>query len=204
MDSQTPGAEGQSLSVRFRLIGPDGQPQMETDQVVDSGSPGNHWLAEIACDPNGGFLIVGSNSEPNGTFGVFAQRYRADGSPQGAAVQMNAQEDGGQTFPSVAIDQSGSAIIVWEDHRGFGTPEESYGITARRLNPDEMSPAAPEITIIRSMSDVTLPVVSVDPETGRAVIAATQSQGRAVLFELDPDDDTVRTVNVSEWEPRTT
>ncbi len=197
-DSQRAGREGQNLSMRLRVVGAEGLPASDDEQIVDTGMPGNHWLADVACDPAGGFIVVGSNSEENGTFGVFAQRYTQDGRIRGTPIQMNEDPQGNQTFPSIAIDESGAALIAWEDHRGFGTPQEVYRITARRLGAEDTRPMGPEITVVESLDEVTRPDLSLDSNSGDAVIGVIMNQRKAGLFTVEGATDAVDSWSVPE------
>ncbi|MEM8600095.1 MAG: T9SS type A sorting domain-containing protein [Bacteroidota bacterium] len=67
----------------------------------------------------GDFVIAwtGSRQGDNGVDSeVYAQRYAADGTPQGAEFQVNSSTEGFQGFPSVGIDADGDFIIAWNNY----------------------------------------------------------------------------------------
>ena len=95
-DTQSVGPDGENLEIRFRVVGADGQPAQDTDTRVLSGAPGNHWLAEVACDPSGGFAVAGVRPDTDGiTFGAFVWRYKATGEPEGTAIAWTFDVDPG-------------------------------------------------------------------------------------------------------------
>ncbi len=188
MDAQEVNADGQNLYIRARRVAADGTPADETDVEIHSGSPGNHWLAEVACDPRGGYLVVGACSEENSTFGVFAQRFHADGRAVGEAITLNSDPMGTQAFPSAAFAANGDAVLVWEDSPFDGQPDAVTRIVARRLPADADAPPDPEIIITRPIYDATKPQVAVDPASGGFLVGAILDNRRLGVYTVDAED----------------
>lgn len=115
-DTQSVGPDGENLEIRFRLIDADGTPVGENDSRVLSDAPGNHWLAEVACGPDGGFVIAGVRPDTDDiTFGAFAWRFDENGAPNGDAMALNLKPEGTQTYPDVAVNADGAVIATWND-----------------------------------------------------------------------------------------
>ena len=63
------------------MLDAEGVPAAASETVVTTDRPGNHWLAEVACRPGGGFVIAGARSGPVEDMGfeVFFRKYDAAG-----------------------------------------------------------------------------------------------------------------------------
>jgi hypothetical protein len=183
MDAQEAGPAGQNLYIRYRVVGADGQPITESDVELTT-TPGNHWLTEVACDPSGGFMVVGTGPEENMTFGVFAQRFDANGEALSEAVTLNVDPDGTQVFPSVDIGPDGAAVVAWEDQTGFGTDTVIKQVVSRRIEAGEAGPNTPRVVLTDPSEEAGRPDVSIDPLTGDALISVTLDQQRIGLYRL--------------------
>src|SRR5207248_2842003 len=64
-------------------------------------------------------------------WGVYAQRYDANGNPLGAEFQVNTTTDSDQTSPAVASDSQGNFIIAWQAKNQDGS---GWGIIGRRYD----------------------------------------------------------------------
>jgi hypothetical protein len=95
----------------------DGTPKEATFQV-NTYTPGDQWQPSVAMDADGDFVVVwhsryGSDEHRDG---VFAQRYAADGTPQGGEFQVNTSTSSKVydfRYPRVAMNASGNFVIVW-------------------------------------------------------------------------------------------
>src|SRR5437867_1979499 len=79
-------------------------------------------------DASGEFIICWDSQDTSG-YGVYAQRYGADGQPLGGKLQVNTTTDGDQLIPSVAMDANGDFIVAWERNAqdGYGVYAQRYG-----------------------------------------------------------------------------
>lgn len=122
-------AHGLPLGVEAALISADGS--VGKRFAVSTEVEGNHWLGHVGCDPQGGFVVTGVRTDTDDTtFGVFAQWYSADGSPEGGALAINPTPEGTQVQPVVAIAPNGEGVVVYED----SPTNEQYALSARRIN----------------------------------------------------------------------
>jgi len=81
---------------------------------------------------NGGFIIVWQSDAQDGSdSGVFAQRYKADGSIDGAEFQVNTSVTGYQGSATVISINNGDFIISWFSH-----DQNSEGLFAQRYKVD--------------------------------------------------------------------
>jgi hypothetical protein len=86
----------------------------QTDFLINTTLPGNHLDPGVAADGQGNFVVAWDGFNPaNGTTDIFAQRYHADGSPNGGEFVVNTTTAGTQQFPKVAADAAGDFVVVW-------------------------------------------------------------------------------------------
>jgi hypothetical protein len=89
--------------------------------------------AQVAVGPRGDFLIVWSSLNLDGnSFGVFAQRYDAMGTPQGGEFQVNTTANGYQYATGATSDAGGNYILTWFSTQVDGS---GRGIVARVFSP---------------------------------------------------------------------
>ena len=96
----------------------------------------NTWTADdqavpsIASLDDGGFVITWhSMDQDGGNFGIFGQRYSADGAAIGLEFQINSNAMFNQRFPSVTGLKSGGFVVSWasnQDGSGYGVYGQIY------------------------------------------------------------------------------
>ncbi|MCA9095531.1 MAG: VCBS repeat-containing protein, partial [Planctomycetaceae bacterium] len=91
----------------------------------------------IAMDADGDYVVIwqsgkfiGSGQDGSG-YGIYAQRYNAEGQAQGSEFQINMWTTLSQEFSSIAMDADGDFVITWQSDKQDGS---SNGIYARRYN----------------------------------------------------------------------
>ena len=68
----------------------------------------------IATDANGNYVVVwASNLQDGSGYGIYARRFSADGTPQGAEFRVNTTTADNQINPGVAMDASGNFVVTW-------------------------------------------------------------------------------------------
>lgn len=100
---------------------------------VNTYTTGPQGFPEIAVSATGDFVVAWESAPQDGSdFGVFAQRFAADGSKLGDELQVNTYTTGTQWDPSVAIDGAGNFVVAWHGEVGSTT---SFEVFARRFDP---------------------------------------------------------------------
>ena len=183
-DTQSLGPDGENLEIRFRIVDADGLPLQENDTRVLSEVPGNHWLAEVACTPSGGFVVAGVRPDTDGiTFGVFAWRYDKDGAPEGTAVALNTTPEGTQTFPDVAVNANGAVVVVWSDQVDLETGESQDRVLLRWL-PASGDPGDLHVIAGSTTTPALMGQVASSYESSNASVAALLAGGTLGLWSL--------------------
>lgn len=92
---------------------------------------------EIASLSGGGYVIIWKSLAQDGSvYGVFGQRFDANGSSIGAEFQVNANGLGNQDQMEVAGLSNGGFVVVWrgDDQDGAGTGNQSSDIYLQRYD----------------------------------------------------------------------
>ncbi|MDD5528736.1 MAG: hypothetical protein PHX21_01745 [bacterium] len=147
----------------------NGIPQGVNFKVNDDIGVKNQWSPFIAMDSSGNFLIVWDD-EREGNGDTYAQRYDLNGVPQGTNFKVN--DDAGteeQWYPSVAMSDSGSFEIAWQDNRNG-----NWDIYAQKY----YSTGAPQGTNFKVNDDVGImnqayPSITTTPDGNKFVIVWT-------------------------------
>src|SRR3954471_8912060 len=80
-----------------------------------------------ATDAAGDFVVAWSSAGQDGSsWGVFAQRYGADGAKRGAELQVNQTVAGAQWYPSVACADDGAFVVAWTSAFQDGSGDGVY------------------------------------------------------------------------------
>ena len=89
----------------------------------------------IAKHADGSFVVVWhSRRQQEGTYGIYLQRFSADGRPVGSEQQVNLFTKSMQMNPTVATDSVGGTWVAWES---FGQDNSFNAIIARRFSGDD-------------------------------------------------------------------
>ncbi|MDZ8136922.1 MAG: cadherin-like domain-containing protein [Nostoc sp. DedQUE04] len=105
-----------------------------TEFLVNTTTIGNQSNSTVAIDAAGNFVISWTSFDENGSSnGIYAQRYKSDGEPDGNEFQVNTTTTTAQSNSAVAIDAAGNFIISWTSYDEFGS---SNGIYAQRYKSD--------------------------------------------------------------------
>ena len=88
----------------------------------------------VGMDSAGNFVVAWSSYNQEGDrsgYGVFAQRFAADGSRIGGEFLVNTVTLNNQIEPSVAVDADGDFVIAWASDGADGS---SWAVSARRFD----------------------------------------------------------------------
>lgn len=140
--------------------------------LVNTDTAGYPISPAIAMDVDGDFVITWANINL-GSYGIYAQRYHADGSADGSEFQVNTHTTTQKNVPDIAMDADGDFVITW---MSVGQDGDSYSIQARRYHADG-SAAGDEFLVNTYTSDMQrFPSIAMDAD-GDFVIT-WQSEGQ--------------------------
>ena len=83
---------------------------------ANTNTTGTQVFADVASDVDGDFVVVWrSDGQDGDAGGIYGQRFNAAGAAQGGEFRVNTTTAGNQMNPSVAMDNVGNFVVVWED-----------------------------------------------------------------------------------------
>jgi predicted Zn-dependent protease len=109
------------------------------EDVVDGGEFRiNSWTLDdqvapsVAMASDGSFVVAwqSHNQDGNG-WGIYAQRYDANGNPLGSEFRVNTYTNNDQIAPSVAVAPDGAFVISWQSN---GQDGSGWGVYAQRYD----------------------------------------------------------------------
>ncbi|WP_417683881.1 tandem-95 repeat protein [Roseibium sp.] len=134
---------------------------------VNSYGSGQQLYSNVAALDDGGYVITWSSSEQDGNgYGVFGQRYDADGNPVGSEFQVNTFTQGNQYFGGATGLANGGFVVVWDSYLADGS---GFGIVAREF--DQNGVAVGDEFLINSTTNADQRYSSIDarPDGGYVI-----------------------------------
>ena len=120
-----------------RRYDPSGNPIGDSFQISTRTSTSQNF-ATVALAPNGSFVVAWQGHTPSAYYSdIFARRYNAAGSPDGAEIQVSTRTGYRQRDPDIAIGVDGGFHVVWtgarQDGDGDGIFGQSFDRDGRRV-----------------------------------------------------------------------
>jgi len=120
--------DGSGSGILARMFDKNGVAQTAEVQI-NSTTAGDQVNASVAIKNNGDFAVSwDSDGQDSDGAGVFARLFDKNGAPQTAEIQVNETVAGDQQFNDLAMDNSGSFVVVWN---GNGSGGDATGIHGR-------------------------------------------------------------------------
>ncbi|WOE42759.1 Ig-like domain-containing protein [Acinetobacter chinensis] len=130
---QSNGQDGLGYGIYGQRYAADGQPQ-GGEFKVNTYTTDGQFLPSVTALSDGGFVVTWqSNGQDGSGYGVYAQRYAADGQPQGGEFQVNTYTYNWQDSPSVTALSDGGFVVTWSSN---GQDGSGWGIYAQRYDKD--------------------------------------------------------------------
>ncbi len=124
-------ADADGTGIYLRRFNADGTPA-STPVRVNTETADEQTNPAIAVDANGKFVVVWQSlGQDSDNWGVFGQRYNADGTKAGGEFPINTRIANEQRDPSVAMDDAGNFVVAWHSYNQDGS---SWGVFAQRYN----------------------------------------------------------------------
>jgi large repetitive protein len=100
--------------------------------LVNTYTSNAQQLQSIAMDDAGNFVITWTSDGQDGYgWGVYAKRFKSDGTPDGSEFQVNTTTNSNEGCPSVAMDSVGNFVIAWDTD---GQDGSGYGVFTQRFD----------------------------------------------------------------------
>ncbi len=99
---------------------------LSTDIHVSTSTLLNQNIPSIAGLEGGGYIVVWQGLGRGDDFGIFAQRYGADGAPVGVETRINSTTADLQQVPSVSALAGGGYVVAWQSQNQDGSRSGIY------------------------------------------------------------------------------
>ena len=130
---ESEGQDGDNYGVVAQRYNADGT-KVGGELAVNTYTTSYQGDASIAMDADGDFVVAWNSYDQDGdSWGIYAQRYNADGTKVGGELAVNTYTTSYQGNANIAMDADGHFVVVWNS---FGQDGSSYGIVAQRYNAD--------------------------------------------------------------------
>ena len=121
---QSSAQDGSSSGIYAQHYNADGAAH-GTEFRVNSYTTNIQASPAIGLDANGDFVITWASYGQDGSgWGIYAQRYNADGVAQGTEFRVNSTTTDHHSAPAIALDLTGDFVITWtsnaQDGSGYG------------------------------------------------------------------------------------
>ncbi len=125
---ETYGQDGSGYGIYAQQYNANGAAYGSQFQV-NSYTTGVQQNPSVAMNSAGDFVVAWKsyNEDANYDYGIYAQRYNANGAASGSELQVNTATAGNRQDASVAMDSAGDFVVAWS---GYGT--NGYGIYAQQ------------------------------------------------------------------------
>jgi hypothetical protein len=132
--------DGSDYGVFARRYDSSGLP-LGPEFQVNSYTTGDQTGAYVTMAPDGRFVVVWLSRDQDGSgFGIFGQRYDANGLALGPEFRVNSYTTGDQLEPSLSMAADGAFVVAWDgrlqDGSGSGVVGQVYTESGRRSGPE--------------------------------------------------------------------
>ncbi|RTL17565.1 MAG: tandem-95 repeat protein, partial [Rhodocyclaceae bacterium] len=151
----------------------DGARPLFEEEVVNTWTPNEQSQPAMARLADGGYVTVWTSQGQDGWgYGVFGQRYDAQGVAVGNQFQVNDYTPYDQVEPAIASLGSGGFVVVWTD-RG-GADGSGYGVFGQRYDADGLQVGEAFLVNASTSSNQYQPTVA---SLGGGFVVAWRSDG---------------------------
>ena len=145
------------------------------ETLVNTTTADSQWGASAAALSDGGYVITWSSYEQDGSdYGIYSQRYDADGDTLGSETLINTTTNQQQDFSEVAGLSGGGYVATWLSAFQDGS---EYGVYSQRFDTDG--------TLLGTETRVN---TTTEGDQNGCSIAAINSGGYVIAWESDGQD----------------
>jgi len=132
-------------------------------------------IGPVAAMDRDGDFIVGwqSRGQDGDDFGIYAQRYNAAGTPQGAEFQVSTYTTSTQGGTAVGMDADGDFVVSWGS---FGQDGDGYGVYAQRYNAAGVARGGEQHVSTYTTSQQVGPAIALDADGDFVVAWRSEAQ----------------------------
>ena len=155
-------------------IGVAALPMFGPEQQANTYTDNEQSYPAVGFDAAGNYVVVWQSADQDGSgFGIYGQRFNADGSTAGAEFRVNTATDGYQQDPCIAVAPDGRFVVAWES---YGQDGSGWGVYAQRFAADG-SPTGEEFRVNSYIdSDQDEPSIAIDGSGNSIIVWESSGQ----------------------------
>jgi hypothetical protein len=180
------GQDGSSNGIFGQLFDPNCGRLGEEFQI-NATSSGNQAEPAVVMDTTAGFIVAwqGPGRIEEDQEDIFARRFDPNGLPIGDELLINSMTSDQQLYPSAAMNDDGSFIVVWES---ANTPEQGDKAICGQLYDSNGVEFGPEFFVNTESSVCRYADVAADANGNFAVVWLDDKSSNSIMCELfDPN-----------------
>lgn len=128
---QSDGQDGDRYGIYLQRYDANGEAQ-DSEFLVNTTTASHQMVPSIAALADGGFVVSWQSDSQDGSgYGVYAQRYDANGAELGREFRVNTATASDQGSPSITALADGGFVVSWHS---YGQDGDDYGIYAQRYD----------------------------------------------------------------------
>ena len=140
---------------------------------VNTFTPGQQANPRVAAFSDSGYVVVWGSYDQDGQYwGIYGQRYQADGTAAGEEFQVNTYTSNDQSTPFVAVTANDDFVVAWQSN---GQDGSGWGVYARKFDKDGKQLWAE--TLLNDSTNSHQYGVSLATDVGGGFVAAWQHNG---------------------------
>ena len=207
------GQDGSGHGVYARMFDGNGD-AIGSEIQLNTATAGNQTYATLTALSGGGFFAIWqSDGQDGSSWGVYGQRFDADGVKVGAEIQLNDSTAGSQYQPHVAEFASGDLLVTWESwHSGqpkvmtrrLQAPAGTNEINGQAESEWIVGSAAHDVLTGSAGDDVFTADAGDDEITGDSGDDIMVYDGNLADYDITVNEDTVTVVDLRTGSPNGT
>ncbi len=151
------GQDGSDRGVYAQRFDSNGN-KVGTEFQVNTYTTGYQMSSGIAMNSSGNFITVWQSDGQDGSgYGVYSQRYDSNGNEVGSETLINSTTTGHQSGPRIAMNDSGSYVITWQDNS-----LSDYDVKAQRFDSNGNTLGSEILVNTYTTNDQSTPCIAID------------------------------------------
>ena len=127
------GQDGSGYGIYGQRYAADGTP-VGSEFRANTYTSNDQIYSSVTALDDGGFVVTWSSSHQDGSgYGIYGQRYAADGTAVGSEFRVNTSTTNDQIYSSVTALNDGGFVVTWSS---YGQDGSGYGIYGQRYAAD--------------------------------------------------------------------
>jgi len=173
--------DGDAMGIFGQRFNSEGTP-LGSEFQVNTYIKNDQIHPAIAVDEKGNFVVVWTSYGQDGDkTGIFARKFKRDGTPREQEFQVNTTTLSWQEWPDIAMEKKGHFIICWHSYQGT---EQFYDVFARKFRKNGEA-STPELQVNTTTADWQIfPAIDIDKEEGNFIIVWQSQEQEGGFFDI--------------------